>query len=118
MELNKSFYRKLPKEVLSLLKISDGWLIGSSIEKIMNGETPKDYDIIVGNGQDFQKAHLFLSSLVCHNIAINSHGGIKISFPDYDIDIWVEELDHYLSSRAKYNYVFKFAGFILLKSQF
>lgn len=112
---NKDFYHKLPNIVKSTLLVSEGWLIGSSIINTLEGKPVKDYDIIVPNRELFQ---LTLSQLRNQGaININSFGGVKFENDVAQIDIWPEELDHFLKHVNEVTYIFNYKKNILFKNE-
>lgn len=108
-------YRKLPEIIQSTLLTSEGWLVGSSISQLLDNKEVKDYDIIVPSRELFQ--------IVCKTLygqaeqaSINSFGGMKFILPNgIDIDIWSEELDHFLKNANRLQYFYSMKGDIMLK---
>ena len=82
-------YKELPEIIQAILLTSEGWLVGSSINQILNKEVVKDYDIIVPSRELFMIVCKFVSSIT-DKVKINSFGGIKIQILDTEIDIWCE----------------------------
>lgn len=92
-------YNQLPQVIKSLLIASEGWLVGSSIvTTILGKESPKDYDIIVSSRELFQIGCKILA-LLEFSVSVNTFGGIKFKKDNISIDIWCEELSHYLRNR-------------------
>jgi len=111
--IKNKFYRDLPAEIISLLLISEGWIVGSCLEKLLKDEKPNDFDIIVPNRELFQVTTRTIAALInnrgFNSYTINSYGGIKTTIGELSIDIWCEELSHFLmnANHAKYIYNFK-----------
>jgi hypothetical protein len=112
--MTEKFYKKLPTIINTTLISSHGWLVGSSIDKILSGDKVRDYDIIVPDAQLYQQTVLFLQELVGEP-KINTCGGLKFTLPDLEIDIWPEELSHFLLNTTSVKYVFNFKKQLLLK---
>lgn len=111
-------YRKLPEAIKSVLLTSEGWLVGGSIESLINDKAANDYDIIVPDRELFQTVTKQLTSLTGTGVSINSFGGLKITLENgLKIDIWCEELDHFLKNAKKFTYLFNFKKNILLKNE-
>lgn len=107
-------YKELPEIIQAILLTSEGWLVGSSINQILNKEVVKDYDIIVPSRELFMIVCKFVSSIT-DKVKINSFGGIKIQILDTEIDIWCEEFDHFLKTANKLDYFFNMKRNILLQ---
>jgi hypothetical protein len=114
MANNNKIYRGLPKVISSILITSKGWLVGSSIRQILNGETPRDFDIIVSNGDDFQNTVMFLRDMAT-SYKINTCGGLKFDLNGLEVDIWVEDLEHFMRSASSFDYIYSFRQQLLLK---
>lgn len=106
-------YKNLPEVIKTVLLSSEGWLVGKSIEQLLTKEV-KDYDIIVPNRELYYKTINLLKSF--YNYDFNNYGGVKFKDSDLQIDIWCEELDHFLLSANYVNYIFNFKKQILLKN--
>lgn len=113
--INKTFYKQLPIEIRSLLLISEGWLVGSSINALIENKPVNDYDIVVPNRELFQNALLYLKTL--GEITVTTFGGNKVTTDKLVIDIWCEELGHFLQSSLNQTYIFNLRSQLLLKSQ-
>lgn len=108
------YHRLIPTEILSILALTDGWLVGSALSKLINGEKTRDFDIIVHP----DNWHLLMQHIRNRKFVLNSNGGIKFQTEsNFEVDIWVSSLDKFLKSRAKYTYIFNFNSLILLKSK-
>ena len=114
--MEKKFYRDLPEVVQSILITSEGWLVGNSVENLIKGEKVNDFDIIVPSRELFQ---VVVKQLHCKNnfFGLNSYGGIKVILQDIYIDIWCEELSHFLMSANSVNYVYNHKKQRLLKNE-
>ncbi len=109
----KEIYNNLPQKIKTLLLISEGWLVGSAPEKLLNSEIPKDYDIIVPSRELFQLTCCLFKN---EKIDINTFGGIKIQINDLLIDIWCEELGHFIMTSTGCNYAFNLKRSKLFKN--
>ena len=98
------------------LLISEGWLIGNSVKNILEDKNPTDFDIIVPSRENFQKVVSYLNSI--KNPIINSNGGLKYIL-EYKtvtlvIDIWCEELSHFLLNSNNINYIYNLKRNLLI----
>lgn len=106
------FSNVLPQIVKAALLVSEGWLVGSTPINILADQKTTDYDILVPDRERYQIVVKFLST---HSQpTVNSCGGLKFIISGEKIDIWCEELDHYISSGAIVEYMYKFKGNILI----
>ena len=113
MERN-TVYGNLDDRIKSILNHTRGWLVGNSISDILTGKEPNDFDIIV---PDTSRYNAIVRSLTTdYSFTINNYGGIKIDTGDFTLDIWTEELDHFLLTANRFTYAFNFYRRILLKS--
>jgi len=113
--VNKYFYRKLPTIIKNTLLISEGWLIGSAIEKTDKEEQPKDYDIIVTNLERWGAVIAFLSN---YNYAINSYGGFSVTVSEtIKIDIWPQSFERYVLVVPKPFRMFRLVDRIVLAGE-
>lgn len=112
---NKTFYKLLPAEVKTILIISEGWLVGSSIKSLLEGSTVNDYDIVIPNRENFQNGLLYLKGLGM--IEITTFGAMRLKTCNITIDIWCEELGHFLQNSLEYTYIFNLTKQILLKKE-
>ena len=109
-------YRKLPEIIQSALLVSEGWLVGSSIGQILEEKKVNDFDIIVPNPNLYIITCKWLQTLSTDS-RVNSFGGMKFELPgNIDIDIWPEELDHFLKNANKLEYFYSMKKNILLKN--
>lgn len=106
-------YNGLNDKIKSILLSSNGWLVGSSIEQIGNDEEVSDYDIIVPSRDLFRILIVSLQST--YNHIINNYGGFKFLIDGVEVDIWCEELSHFLGTANKLTYAYNHKRVILLK---
>lgn len=104
-------YHKLPQEVTNLLVISDGWLVGSSIDQTIKGERIKDYDIIV---TDLSKYGSAVNYMRVYPHEFNTFGGLKFRLPNFYIDLWPQDFERFISMIAKDSKLFKLNGRMML----
>lgn len=112
---NKTFYKLLPLEIKTILILSEGWLVGSSIKSLLESRPANDYDIVIPNRECFQNALLYLKGL--GNVEITTFGGMKLKTDKMIIDIWCEELGHFLQSSLDQTYIFNLTKQMLFKSE-
>jgi len=105
----------LPEKIKSILLISEGWLVGRSISNIKAGEPVKDYDILVCNTERFQSVVSYLKTLF-GNPSINSCGGLKFTSKNIEIDIWCEELNHFLLNANSIEFIYNIKKNILMQN--
>lgn len=111
MTLKTRTYLGLPSRIRTILILSEGWLVGKAIEQILDGSAPKDYDIIV---PDRQKFHNTINHLLAYSSPkFNSWGGLKFD----DVDIWNEELDHFIKNCSYKSWVYNLSKSVLLKNE-
>lgn len=106
-------HRRLPLIIKSVLLSSEGWLVGSSVRKLIAKEYPKDYDIIVPSRELFESTCIQLYAGK-FQLEINSRGGLKFTNDSVQIDIWCEELDHFLKNCTSFDYAYCFKNQILI----
>lgn len=109
-------YRKLPAPIKAILINTKGWLVGSSIRSLLRGEDVSDYDIIVPDRELFRTNLLNLNSNSTYKSESNSFGGVKYSREDLTIDIWCEELDHFLLASNSVEFIYNMHRNILLST--
>jgi len=110
----KNFYRKLPELIKSILITSEGWLVGTSISQILESKNVTDYDIIVPDRELFQIVTKQLS--VDFDCEINSYGGLKFIGEDGTVvDIWCEELGHFLMTANSIKYIYNHKRQIIIE---
>ena len=117
--MKSKLYKNLDVRVKNILLISEGWLVGNSINNILNDEEVKDYDIIAPNRELYHKI-LFLSGSN-YQFSINSYGGVKLQIDNYgndtlSIDIWCEDLSHFIENAKEINYLYNYKRNVLLKN--
>lgn len=111
----KNLYRKLPPPVGMLLMLSKGWLVGSSIDSVLKGEKPRDYDIIVTDPQYWGVAVKYASEST-KTMGFNTFGGLKFTIEgsDIEIDMWPQDLERFLHSRVHGNKLYNLSNQILI----
>jgi len=97
-----------------ILLLSEGWLVGNAINSIEQGDDVKDYDVIVPSRELFQKTVAVLS--YTYAMSTSSYGGLRFKVGDVYLDIWCEELSHFLLSANRITYVYNLTKNILLKN--
>ena len=114
--MKSTIYQNLPYFIKSILLVSEGWLVGGALRDLLEGKEPNDWDIIVPSRELFQIVNTTLASCEDLESKINTFGGIKYFNNENDsIDIWCEELDHFLKTANKKDYIFNLKRNILLK---
>lgn len=107
-------YKELDRQIKSILLSTNGWLVGSSIEQICNGEEVRDYDIIVPSRDLFRK--IVVNLVANHQCIFNSYGGVKCEIDaGVELDIWCEELSHFIHTANKMTYAYNHERCKLLK---
>lgn len=114
MQQTKLIYNALPWEVRAALKISNGWLVGSSPIRMVLGEPIKDYDICVQDFIKYQNTCLYLKG-AGWTLSINSLGGFKFVKDTMIIDIWCDELSNHLLIRSGGSSIYHFNKQIYLQ---
>lgn len=109
---SKEVYSALPKAIKSVLIQTNGWLVGGALENISVGRSIKDYDIVVTDNHTY---HNFLSTF--DSIKLNTFGGAKIEIDGYQIDIWCEDLDHFLHTCIGSKYIYSLRKGILYEQK-
>lgn len=92
--MNKEIYNKLPKEVKDVLFLSEGWLVGSSVEKLLSGEQCRDYDILITDLKLYYKTISTFKG--CYN-NFTTFGGINLGVNEMVIDIWHDSLESFIN---------------------
>jgi hypothetical protein len=110
MSKAKEFYRQLPEVIQQMLIVSDGWLVGSSIDKILNDEKVTDFDIAV----PYDKWELTIAAFKNYKFKLNTYGGFKFDINDISIDMWPQDIHRFLKV-AKVTYMFNLNSRMLLK---
>jgi|AntRauMFilla1563_2_1112583.scaffolds.fasta_scaffold01554_5 hypothetical protein len=110
-------YSKLNNRIKSILLSSEGWLVGGSVNQIVNDGLISDYDIIVPDRGLYHNTIVSLMHLTDSNYTINNYGGFKFKLGQYLIlDIWCEELSHFLANANEITYLYNHKKCILLKN--
>lgn len=112
----KQVYGLLPAQIKTVLLLSEGWLVGSSVEKLLNGQDVKDYDVLVPSRELFQLTTAHLDNLNFIDFSLNTFGGLKVDLGTLSLDIWPEELGHFLQNCSAFNYVYSLKKQILFKN--
>ena len=101
--------------------MEEGWgeCCNGSIEiiaQLLENKEVKDYDILVPSREKYQIICKMLFGLADQAI-INTFGGMKYIFSNgLNIDIWPEELDHFLKNGNKLQYFYNMKKNIMLKN--
>lgn len=95
----------LPATAKRLLICYDGWLLGSTAEKILAGKQPtSDIDIMIPYG-NWSQAVL----LIPKNAVLNTFGGLKFEIEGYVFDVWPDSIERLMSySQFKIAYQAKY----------
>jgi hypothetical protein len=75
----------------------------------------RDFDIIVPSREKFQEMIHMQTNLFQYNI--NSYGGIKLSLDGNSVDIWCEELSHFIRNANKVTFAYNYKGNISLSNE-
>ncbi len=111
--MRKKLYRLLPTLIRTILLNSDGWLTGSSMQKLLDGEKPRDYDLFVSDFDLYQNTCLFMKSMAT-SFDLNSRGGMKFIIEGIEIDIWPQNLEQFMKNASHYDYLYNFRSQILI----
>lgn len=114
MRTTSEIYSVIPGNIKAVLRVSEGWLVGSSIEQLLNDQQPKDFDILVADPELFQKAACHLKASMGEP-KLNTFGGLKFSDGEVSIDIWCETLDHFILNGGSCEYFFNLERRIALE---
>lgn len=93
----KIIYNALPTIIKKILILSNGWLVGSTINNIIENKSNKDYDILITDVDKFHEILLFLDQN--NDIELNTFGGIKYKIGELYIDIWTSTLDKFFKNK-------------------
>lgn len=117
MKETEKIYNSLPDYVKTILINGNGILIGGSIRNILEDQPVKDYDIIIPNREDFLNVIRTLQLDNAEDMYFNTFGGVKLirQHSSYDIDVWCEELSHFLSTSSKTDYIYILKRELLFK---
>lgn len=105
-------YNKLDMRIKAILLSTNGWLVGGAISAIEKKEEPSDYDIIVPNRDLYRKMVVQLTSF--YPFKINTYGGLKVQIDDITLDIWCEELSHFIDTANDLSHLYNHKKCILL----
>lgn len=111
--MKSTVYNKLPTEIKGILLSSKGWLVGRSIENLINGQEPKDFDIIIDANNYINIFYIIKE----YYTGFNTYGGYRLDVKGYIVDIWVEDLEHFLLVANNFTYAYNLRKNILLKNQ-
>lgn len=105
-------YTSLPNDVKDILISSKGWLVGNSIQNLLDDAVPKDYDIIV-LADEYITASPFITK---YFDSFNTYGGFKLKVGNYTVDLWMESLEHFILSANKFTYAYNIRKNILISN--
>lgn len=112
----KELYRQLPEQIRSILILSDGWLVGSTINYMLCPNKAEnylpDYDIIV----PYEKWEDTIVALKHNPFTLNTYGGFKFNISEMEVDIWPQDTDKFLKVASKLTYMFNLKNQILIKN--
>lgn len=110
----EKLYQYLPVSIKDLLLASDGWLVGGSIQNLLDDTQVKDYDIIIPE----DKLTLIFSTIRGNFQEFNTFGGYKLNLPTGEsVDIWVSSLDSFIKVSTKFSYAYNLRNSILIKQE-
>jgi hypothetical protein len=116
LEIKKKIYKELPIYIKSILLNNSGYLVGSAISRMIKGEIIKDYDIIIPDREMYMAAVRSLTSISRAEHQINTFGGMKFYVGEaVVIDIWCEELDHFITNATKQDYIYNMKRSLLIQ---
>ncbi len=111
MNREQKVYENLDPKIKSVLNLTNGWLVGNAVFDILTDRKPDDYDIVV-NSPEF---HTIIKSLtVTYKFTINNYGGFKFYIDDFVLDVWTEDLSHFLLAALNFNYAYNFKSRLLI----
>lgn len=98
-------YESLPNLIKSILLTSEGWLVGSGPENMIYGGHTRDYDILVPSRELYQ---ITCAQLRTYDpkVSLNTFGGLKFKLNNLEIDLWPEELGHFIMTAIKCKYAY------------
>jgi tRNA nucleotidyltransferase/poly(A) polymerase len=115
MSKSKELYRKIPSNIRTALILSDGWLVGSSIQSLLEDRPVKDYDIIV----PVTNWETVMLGIKHWPHTFNTFGGLKFEVLTHDgiveLDIWPQDVDRFIKSSSKITYIYNLRNQILLE---
>ena len=101
------FIKSLPPTIKALCHIPGVWLVGSTA--IPGAFGTKDIDLLV-EPQDWDRVSLWLAGLSSSKellaTEINRFGGFKLTFVDFELDIWPQSLGSFLGLGPEKAFVF------------
>lgn len=102
--------------IRAILLQSEGWLVGGAVKNTLEGKEVNDYDIIVPSRELYQ---ITCSTLHPHfeHVQFNSFGGLFLKIDGLQIDLWPEELDHFIKTANKFEYAYNMKRNILIKNE-
>lgn len=112
--MKNKLYKNLNVRVKNILLLSEGWLVGNSITNIINDDKVNDYDIVVPDRALYHNI-LFLAHTNNFSYHVNSYGGMKLVSDTLTIDIWCEELSHFMLTAKELKFIYNYKRNILLK---
>lgn len=89
----KEIYNKLPQQVKDILFQSNGWLVGSAVKNLLEGEEVRDYDVLI---TDIDLYYKIVSSHKSEFNRFTSFGGINLNSGGLSIDIWHQSLESFI----------------------
>lgn len=107
-------YQTLPDLIKGVLLVSEGWLVGGSIKSLLEDKKPADYDILVPSRELFQVTAATLGP--SFSVDLNTFGGLKFIDDRFEIDIWPEELSHFIRTANKFEYGYNLKRNVLIQS--
>lgn len=106
----------IPAVVHLIISNPGAWLVGSAIIRLENGETPKDYDIIIEDKSELISTVDWLRGFGGDE-SLSKMGAHKFKINDLVIDIWHESLGDFVCKANRVSYILNLSqDVILLKS--
>jgi hypothetical protein len=114
----KTVYDALPDIIKGALITSEGYLVGGALRDMVNGDRPKDFDIIVPYHK-WKYLVIFFKHQGAH-FALNTFGGHKYRVPDgcggyIFVDAWPEEVGSYLKTLGRSEYLYSVSNNVFIK---
>lgn len=94
----------LPALVAIIIHNPGAWLVGSALIRLENGETPKDYDIIIEDKSKLISIVEWLREFD-GNESLSKMGAHKFKIDDLAIDIWHQPLGEFLCNANRVSYI-------------
>ena len=86
----------LPSLVSALVTNYEAWIVGSAADPQVTN--PRDYDVVVPFSSWNKAVHL-----IPKDAKLNSFGGLKVTQPDCETDVWAGELSFVMcNNKAKW----------------